>query len=56
MKAIEKDHIEIVKILVERERIDINAKDDFYFIYLAFPNELPSVNTSVSVTKLPQLF
>ena len=40
MKASENGHTEIVKILVEQKGIDINAKDDVYFIKLTFQNNI----------------
>ena len=38
--ASEKGHTEIVKILVEQEGIDINAKDDIYFNNFLFQNKI----------------
>ena len=40
MNASENDNTEIVKILVEQEGIDINAKDDAYFNNLLFQNNI----------------
>ena len=40
IKASERGHSETVKILVEQEGIDINAKDKIYFNNLIFQNNI----------------
>ena len=40
MKVSKNGHTEIVKILVEQEGIDINAKDEVYFNNLIFQNNI----------------
>ena len=40
MFASRKGHTEIVKILVEQEEIDINAKNNFYFNNFIFQNNI----------------